>query len=263
MTSVEDIVSIVEEAQMEEISDRDLPTVAPHSDGAVVLPVGIVDPSGLLDTAVVRELNGYDEEAFAKARTVGAGVLTLLERATESIGGQKPTKKMLEQITVGDRLELMIAIHEATWGDEIDVVTYCGTCSKDREVTVLGSKIKRNVLEDKYRGRTFDFELSSGRQVTLGWPSGVVQDKLLDSDSLTLPEVTTILVTDCVKKLDGMPLLHGEDSARALSVRDRQEIARRVQRDVPGPQLVDVQAECSYCGETLEFNLQVGALFPF
>lgn len=263
MTSMEEIVNLVEEVQSTpDVFDNHERVAPPHNDGRVILPVGLLTPAGLVDTAEVRELNGYDEEAFGKARTAGAGVLALLERATVSIGDEPATKKLLEQLTVGDRLELMIAIHTVTWGDNIEVAVFCDNCRKAVKIDLSASSIERTPLSDKVADRVFEVALPSGKTATIGWPSGKVQEKVLEEAVKTTQEMTTLLVTDCVRKIDGIPLLQGEDSARALSVADRRAIALKIQEGIPGPKLTELSSDCPDCGETLEYSLQVSALFP-
>ena len=75
------------------------PKIIPPSDTTVELPGGYLTPAGeILRTAEVRELNGKDEEAIAKANNVGKALMTILQRGTVRIGDQKVDEKLLDNL---------------------------------------------------------------------------------------------------------------------------------------------------------------------
>ena len=63
----------------------------------VDLPGGLYDPceGNVMKTAEVRELTGLDEEAIVRISEPGKALLTILEKATVSVGGQPVTKDTL------------------------------------------------------------------------------------------------------------------------------------------------------------------------
>ncbi len=262
---IQEVIDVVNQAQVSESFDSPQPVDNPYSDNIVDLPVGLLDPmAGSITTAEVRELNGFDEELVARAKDLGAALLVILERATVKIGEEKSTKRLLETLTIGDRMELLIGIRKATWGDALPVNLTCGECgiSDDVEVSVTND-IPRNTIDDPIAGREIKIDLPSGSRADLTWPTGVVHTKVLMTPNMSSADMTTALITDCVVSLDGLPLLDGERQAKGMSVRDRAAITKAVTEKLPGPVLDKTEVTCPACGEKNSLPLQVGALFPF
>jgi len=263
---IQEVVDIVNRAQVSESFDAPQPVQDPYSDNMVDLPVGILDPTaGSITTAEVRELNGFDEEVVARAKDLGSALLVILERATLKIGEEKATKRLLDSLTIGDRMELLIGIRKATWGDTISATLTCGECNVTEEVEISVTRdIPRNTIDDPIADRSIQIELpTTGAKAELTWPTGLVHNKVLTSPNMSTADMTTALIVDCVVSIDGLPLLSGEQEAKSMSVRDRAAITKAVTDDLPGPVLDKTTVECPTCGEKNSLPLQVGALFPF
>lgn len=260
-SDIQEILSAVEAAQGADSVDIS-PPPAPVGDRRIPLGVPVTDPvNGVLDYAEVRELNGYDEEIISRTRTQGTEALAIIERGVDSVGGVKATKKVLDRVAMSDRVELMLAVRTATWGDEVDVRASCDACGESTDTSVsLVDDVPRTPVPDK--GGDFIIELPSGREAIVGWPSGAFHTRLLSGEWNTGAEMTTGLIVDCVREIDGMPLLQGEVSAKALPLRDRREIYKQVMEAVPGPKLDQVKIPCPVCGSEVEIAIPAGALFP-
>lgn len=264
ISEITEILTVVEEANRGlDLSDPGLPDpVAPHSDGHVELPVGLLLPTGkLLDTAEVRELNGYDEEAYGKARSIGAGLSVLLERATVSLGGSPTNRKQLAQLTTGDRNELLLGIRTATWGDGAELTILCPECDEWSSPTVFLSGLRRRTLNDKIRDRSATIVLPSGRVAVCGWPHGDAHEKLLSGTLNNGGEIVTEMLLSAVDEIDDLPV--SRDTIRGLSAADRKKLSDWILETQPGPDLGDCPVVCEHCGAESKHNISVGALFPF
>src|SRR5215469_729441 len=103
----------------------DMPVIALPPSDLITLNGGLVKGDKVINTAIVKELTGEDEEALARAaqanyfhfidRLLRCGVVQL---------GDEPksqTEQLLGKLLIGDREQLLLGIREATYGDEIEV----------------------------------------------------------------------------------------------------------------------------------------------
>src|SRR3954468_25079938 len=90
--------------------DGEPPKIDAPPDGTVLLPGGLETDDGIVRDAVVRELNGEDEEALAKASGHTLRYVQALLRGVETIGGEPVDNKVLRRLLIGDREELILAI---------------------------------------------------------------------------------------------------------------------------------------------------------
>jgi len=107
--------------------------ITPPSDTIVTLPGGYITSAGeVITEAEVRELDGNDEEAIAKASNVGRAVLTILQRGTVRIGNQKADEKLLDQLLskaqvrklgLLDRRTIINEINKRVPGPQFDDIT--------------------------------------------------------------------------------------------------------------------------------------------
>lgn len=236
------------------------PTLPPGAT-EVVLPMGLWSPiETLRDTAVVRELNGYDEEVLAKSANAGAAMQIMLERAVVSIGSKPVTQDDLNDLVAGDRMELLLGIRKATWGEEIDTYSRCPKCDLVNEIEVNVKDIPRDVPDDKITSRTFTLKLSRG-EATFRYPSGVFHKKVLTNKFPTGAETTSAMIADCAVEIAGLPIVTPE-TAKKLSIKDRQKIVKYFTEHPVGPNVDEVPATCPSCGEEYTLALSAGVLFP-
>ena len=246
----------------------DPPTMIDASDVEVELPAGWITPEGLLvSTARVRELNGYDEERLARVdmqKNVAKYVTELLELGVEDLGGQKPTKEVLQGLLIGDRDALILGIRRATYGNEVEFKLSCSVCGNDSEVNVeLDIDVKITKLDDPLV-RVFDVPLRREKSAKVVLLNGVTQEAFSDGiGKKTQAEVNTIMLSKSVVEIDGVPTLGKENAARALSAADRDTIMTFIAEHQPGPQLKDIQVACATCGEEYPVSLGLPNLFRF
>lgn len=231
--------------------------MAPESD-EVELPVGLVNPGSVVRIAKVRELNGYDEEAIARAKGMGPAMLTILERATVRIGDSEATPELLRELFIADRLALLVGISRVTWGKIVVVPFTCPACdhSEDMDYDLDNLRIVNLDPADAW----FSVALRNGRTAQVHLPQGDVHEILL-REQHTAAEYRTLLLDKCVEEIDGTPVFG--DSVKRLSSADRKVLADAIQEVPAGPQLTETTLDCPACGKEVSAVLTVGDLFPF
>ncbi len=237
------------------------PTVVPPPT-EVTLPLGLWSPvEPLRDTAVVRELNGYDEEAMASAKNLGASMQIMLERAVVSIGGKKATAADVEELCLGDRWELLLGIRRVTWGEEIETVSMCPHCRTSSELEVPVSDIPRHDVADKITGRRFSISLSRGDGTFKHIP-GDVHRKMLQDKFTSAADLVTATIFGCAEEIPGT-LVVTVETIKAMTLRDRRAVIQGLNKHNIGPDTDSVPVTCETCGEEYTLALTAGALFPF
>ena len=239
------------------------PKIVSPSDTTVVLPAGYLTPDGeVLRTAEVRELNGLDEEAIAKSNNLGKAIMSIIQRATVSIGGQKVTEDMLDFLIAGDRDAILLGIFKTTFGNTADIQTYCSGCGDFKTVTVdIDEDIKVKPLLDPVNGRVFSVDCKVG-PVTVRLPNGKVQRLLIENADKTAAELKTILLENCVTDINGSPV-YSKVQVQRLSLVDRNKINEELNDRAPGPQFEDITLPCPDCGGEVVVPINLGTLFRF
>jgi hypothetical protein len=238
----------------------EIKTRAP-SESVVKLPGGFVTEAGeLITTAEVRELTGADEEAIAKAGTVGKSLNVLLQRGLIALGSEQVSKDDLDTLLSGDRDAILIGIRRVTFGNTIDVPVQCQSCRQEGTATIdLVSDVPERKLEDSVADRAWEVETTRG-VVTVMLPNGIVQKKLMENMDKTSAEINTLLLSGCIVTINGAPSV-GASTALSLSMADRAKIIDQILEKNPGPRLGEVTKACKACGEDMSLPLSLVDLF--
>lgn len=238
------------------------------------LPCGLALPDGtVLNTVVVRELTGADEEELARAtksKNYAHYLNTLLECGVVKLGEDKPSPKLLKDLTAGDRDFLVIAIRRATYGDTLDYEKLpCMLCGEEADINIhLGDDIESVKLDPAKT--TFTIGLSNNRSATCRVPNGHDQEelgKLPPPPQTTIPEYNSMLIKQCVIELTDLATGRARSMAvqpgmaRELSARDRKKIVDKLNTCQPGPKYNDVKYTCPSCDQEVTLSVNVGALF--
>jgi len=236
-------------------------TIAP-SNTDVTLPGGYVTAEGaLVKYAEVRELNGSDEEAIARAGSTGKVLAAMLQRGLVSVGGEKIDKDGLDRLLSGDRDAILIGIRRVTFGDTVEYAFACPLCRTDLTVTVdLSTDIPSVELDDPIDGRRFTYTSKNSGEIIVSLPTGLTQKKLLENDDKTRAELNTIVLASCVLSINGVPSL-GASSVLKLGMLDRENIIDEIIKRNPGPRLGEVKTTCEACGEDIPMPLSLADLF--
>jgi hypothetical protein len=255
---------LIEQALATPEEEQSVPVVSP-SDTHVILPTGYLKVlSGEVVTdAEVRELTGRDEEALAREATIGRQLNTILRRGVVSIGGERVTEDILDQLLAGDRDELMLGIYKATFGNPAELYGWCAGCGETKDIHVdLNADIPRKILADPVGDRSFEVK---GRKAvyTVHLPNGSAQKKFNENaDTLSVAEMSSVLLEHCVTSINGQPV-YSPDQVKNISVADRRVLLKELTERNPGPDLTDQTVTCPDCGQQVVVPVTLGAIFRF
>lgn len=239
------------------------PEIVLPSDVTVDLPGGFITATGeVVSSAEVRELNGKDEEAIARATTLGKALVTILQRGTVKIGNEPATDQVLDQLLIGDRDQLLLGILKATFGPKVEILSYCPGCNDNKTVQIdVNADIKVKILTDPVNDRIFTVT-GKNKEFTVKLPNGVVQKKMIENMDKTSAELSTLILEGCVIKIGDSPV-YSALQVQTLSVVDRRKIVDEINTRAPGPQFTDVTVQCPDCEGEVLVPINLGTLFQF
>jgi hypothetical protein len=252
--------NLVKQALEEKPQQKEV-KIVPPSDNVVTLPGGYITDAGEVITEVeVRELNGNDEEAIARASNVGRALLTILQRGTVRIGDQKVDDKLLDQLLSGDRDTILLAIFKATFGHKTEVPVFIGGEAKQVEVD-LDKDIKYKILTDPINDRVFTVK-GRKHEFTVQLPTGVTQKELILNSDKSQAELTTLMLEGTVIKIDESPVV-SKQQVRNLGLVDRKRIVDEINERIPGPQFDEITVTDPDTGSEVQVPVSFGTLFRF
>lgn len=232
----------------------------PPSASEVELPGGFVTAGGsLVKYAEIRELNGADEEAIAKSGSTARALSTILQRGLVSLGSMPVNSSDFDNLLMGDRDMLLLAIRKITFGNTVSLRMSCRSCYVSNDIEIdLEKDVKIVHLNDPL-DRRFTVKLKSGTaEVSL--PNGVTHKKLMDSADKTSSEIATVIIASCLSDVNGVPS-YGVSTALGLSILDREKIVTEIYSRTPGPRLGEVSKACEACGVSIAIPLGLADLF--
>lgn len=239
--------------------EAEIITRAP-SESEVLLPGGFIKDDHVVTTAEVRELTGADEEAIAKAGSIGKALNTLLQRGLVKLGMDDVKSTDLDTLLAGDRDAILLGIRRVTFGNTIPLDITCPSCRADQKVEIdLTADVPLSKLQDPVSDRRWEVKTKLG-MVKVALPNGLVQKKLMEAIDSTSAEVNTILLSGCIVSIDGSPSI-GTGVALSLGMNDRSKIIEQIIDRNPGPRLGEVKKVCKACGEDIELPLSLADLF--
>ena len=267
MTEMDYAQKIIDAASQESRVDSYHASVTDPPTTEVTLPGGLYNPleGELIQTAVVREINGWDEEVLARLAArenavQGEQLVALLERATISIGNEKATPEVLNMLYSGDWDALLLGIRIASFGAEVVWQFPCQGCDGEvRTVTVnLAADItpRRLTLGDPdtftYEGKRSVYEV--------GYPKGSSTRRLFRIKDLTPASVITATLFGSIVSIDDQPVSDvGE--IRSMPAIDRDAIFQKINQQMPSLRLEEVKKTCDDCGSGVRVPLSLAALF--
>jgi hypothetical protein len=256
------------------IAGTDLPVADLPADDLVTLPGGHIHKGEVIRTAVVRELNGADEEALAKA--LQGGNLyhlldTLISRGVVKLGNLSPeeTQRAVPDLLVGDRDELILGIRAATYGEQIEVFGWtCPKCNGvvDKIEFSLKEDVERVKLKNPLEETEFEIKLNRGAKAKVRLATGAVQLAVWEQDGLVGPQRDDILLSKTVQTYTDR---RGQEHVislwpsmvREMTAPDRRAIIRELTKRQPGPRYNDVRFTHDGCHEEVALALGITDLF--
>ena len=238
-------------------------------DDLVTLPGGLVRKDKVIKSAVVKELNGEDEEALARA-SQSMNPFHFLDRLLKcgvvSIGDEKDVEGSLKDLLIGDREALILGIRKATYGEDIEVSEWkCPVCGVKSTLTMQLSDIPVKKMSNPLEEIRFDVSLRKGNSAEVRLATGEDQLAIFENNDITQAQRETLLLTRCVVTVtdkNGMHSMQGYPSlAREMSVPDRHKILNELRDRQPGPKYDKVKYKCESCGEDTLVAVGLGDLF--
>jgi hypothetical protein len=242
------------------------PTMEESGSVVVELPGGYIGPDKILvREARVRELTGFDEEKLARTdmmKNAAAYITEMLCLGVEELAGEKPSRKVIQSLLIGDRDALMLGIRQATYGDNVEFRLTCPVCDTENMINVVLSEDVPIIPMDDPLKREFEVPLRRGF-ATVRLLTGVAQEAFsADMSKKTTAEVTTVMLAKSVVAINGKPVGGRTEDVLRMSAADRQTVMDFLAEHQPGPQLnKEIPVPCATCGEEFQILLGIPNLF--
>jgi hypothetical protein len=260
-----EIKALLDETTKEEPVKAELPP-----DDLVTLPGGLVKDGKVIKTAIVKELNGEDEEALARA---SQSMNTfhffdrLLKCGVAGLGDVRDPEEILKDLLIGDRDALILGIRKATYGDDIEINNWkCDFCGATATLSMTTDDIPVKKMVNPADETVFKVPLRKGGTVEARLATGEDQIAALSNKELTQAQVETIFLQRCVlsitdkngvrHSMQGYPSL-----ALEMSMPDRHKVLNELRDRQPGPKYDEVKYKCETCGEDTLVAVGLGDLF--
>jgi hypothetical protein len=257
--------------RMLEDARPDVPVIDEPPPGTAELLWGIEHEGHRYRTALVRELNGADEEALARLPSSNANYNVMvvdlyLRCAVVQVGPIDVTKdkSALGKLLISDRDILFKEILLTTYGKEREYENVsCQSCGFVVDLFVDVEALVEIRNEREITSDRFVVELRDGTQVLMRYVSGADQMAVFHSTvtTLTTPEANTAFLATCVEKVNGKPVGDPEKWALELGAQDRAKIVAAL-LDIPAVGFKEVEVPCEKCGNRLPTRIGWADLLP-
>lgn len=245
-----------------------VPLIQKAAEPTFVLPRGLMHNGAWQTHVTVRELTGIDEESLARVKTVQDMFDAVIALGTVRIGtvelGLMPLSErqgLLQQLLLGERDQLYLAVVQATYGDAKTLSYTCPTCDEVQELTLTISEDFKPREVDEVERTQFVYTTSKGKEITYRPAIGADQLAALGRKGASPAEQNTIILSRCITDVDGAGvILNPVDYARGLAMRDRQALLALLVERQPSVDL-SVTVNCVACREEQTIPLGWGDLF--
>lgn len=233
------------------------PRISPAPVTNVSLMRGVAGFEDWETEAVIRELNGEDEEAIASLTSKEGLVYSdymsaLLKRAVVSIGDitVKDNPSIIDNLIIGDRDLLFVGAMKATYGRFREMEVTCGNCSSSNFVTLNLDEDFKFERPDNDFTKALEVELRNGSTVRINYPTGG-DSAYVAKKSKTIAEQNTLMIARCTEWDNDVTIEEKEHWAKNLGVSDRNKLVRALTSNPPGPKMEEVKTQCAKCQEDL------------
>lgn len=241
----------------------------------VTLARGIRHGGAFQVQAEVRELTGADEEILA--RSAKKGVMSFVEYidsfvalGTAKIGTYDLSstsfaerRLILQNLLLGDRERLILAIIQATYGDQKTINFTCGNCNAEGEVDLIFSEdFSIKEVEGLQTNLNYQYTTRKGDIIEYRLVTGADVMAALEASTDNHAEHNTVLLSRCITKVGEQKLLVDPMKfARDLTIRDRKAILTSLSEQQPGVD-TEVELPCARCEDVQRVTLSWADLFP-
>lgn len=243
------------------------PIIRDPQDGFVTMPGGLEVNGKIVTEVEIQELNGGHEEKISRARTSsdpGKFISTILQCGIVAIGDSDDFD--VDDLLVGDRDFLLLAIRKATYGSEIEFGEQeCPVCFQTFDMVGDLEAVPVKSL-GKNDEREFEVPLRKGGSATVRLANGADQKVFMEDPDLTLAERNTLLLSRVISYIT-FPNGQVEDVValprlvRDLGIVDRQNILNAISERQPGPRYDEFSVEHD-CGTKVSAPVGLVSLFP-
>jgi len=229
----------------------------PHSTkGIVELPCGYIHNGELMQKVMVRELSGHEEDMLASDKIKPVAKLTeLISRCVVQLGtitDRSIIAKAAQEMTIGDRAWLVLAIRRRTLGDIFPYTEKCPNpaCKAVRLYQVNLGELACVPMAEPMR-RLYEVVLPSGKAARFHVMTGVDEEAIskYQTDMISRALHARLELLDSVK-----PAL--EDVQR-LSGGDRDALRAAID-DAEGGVDTEIEMTCSECEMEFSRELDIG-----
>jgi hypothetical protein len=252
-----------------EMTAGPVPLIQVGADPFVELPRGLNVNGTWQRQAMVRELTGIDEEEMSRVKDVTEMYDTVLALGTVRLGEIDleslpfPERQgHLQQLLLGERDHLYIAIIRATYGDRKALTYTCQneSCGEKQELTlILSEDFKPKVVEDIFETE-FTYVSGKGHRIKYRPAVGADQIEALRKRSASMAEQNSIILSRCIKTIDDQLLIDPLRAARELPMKDRHELLTLLVQRQPSVDM-SVTIKCVACREEQTISLGWGDIF--
>ncbi|MFI9271872.1 hypothetical protein ACIGXM_14295 [Kitasatospora sp. NPDC052896] len=243
----------------------DEPVIGPPPDTYVELEQGIQRDGEWLRTAEVRELNGEDEEALARLGNNWPRKLdTIVMRGVRTVGEQFMSRQVCDELLMGDREALILAIRRASFGDTVEFQGLpCPHCGETTDLSLSLDDVPVVHLEDPTRTE-YAVSLRKGATAHVRLPAGKDQNAVLALKDANAAQQNSEILRRCILRVeypDGDVQRGSTALVRSMSMADRQTILEFMSATQPGPRFDQASFVHEPCGQEVPLALRLPLLF--
>jgi ribosomal protein S27E len=245
------------ERQLQEAKEKmagSVPLISDPQSCVVILPRGILRGQEWEQEAEVRELNGADEEALARVRDVvnffdhvlAHGVVRV---GSEDLSGRSVPERLtvLQNLLLGERSQLLLAIIRVTYGDNKTLNVTCPNCEAEQEIDlILSEDFKSSEMETPHK-LTYSYATSKGQSIEYRLVTGADQAIALSKKGATTAEQNSTILSRVITAVDGGFVVDPLKFVRDLSMRDRTVLLDKLTEMQPQIDLT-LKVPCAGCG---------------
>jgi hypothetical protein len=156
---------------------------------------------------------------------------------------------LLRQLLVCERDAVYLNVAKATYGDTRTYPITCNLCKREQDLTVsITDDFKVDEVAKSTDVRNFKHTTSKGFEVEVRLATGSDQLEVLKKDGITVAEMNTIMLSNCIVSVNGGMVVDPPAFARELPMRDRQALAAELVKRQPSIDL-DIKYTCIGCQE--------------
>jgi hypothetical protein len=244
-----------------------VPLIQNSLDPVIELPRGLMYNGTWHTQVTVRELTGVDEEVLARVKTVQDMFDNVITLGTVRIGalemGQMPfpdRQGALQSLLLGEREQLYLAVVQATYGDQKTLKYTCPACEETQDLILTISEDFKPRHVEEVDHTEFRYVTSKGVDIAYRPAIGADQIEALARKGASPAEQNTIILSRCIKTVDGQMVLNPLEYARAMAMRDRTALLDLLIERQPTVDL-SITINCAVCREEQTISLGWGDLF--